>query len=93
MSRAKDLALMTGLDKVYGCGALNWDIFFEVPSLDALKNIPSVDFEVKPGGEVAVSREKFLEILSHLEKQGEKSFFLRRGLSGKHHLCLIPSGI
>jgi Sugar kinases, ribokinase family len=74
MSKAKDLALMTGLDKVYGCGALNWDIFFEVPSLDALKNIPSVDFEVKPGGEVAVSREKFLKILSSLEKQGKRVF-------------------
>jgi sugar/nucleoside kinase (ribokinase family) len=74
MPKTKDLALMTGLDKVYGCGALNWDIFFEVPSLDALKNIPSVNFEAKPGGEVAVSREEFLEILSHLEKQGKRVF-------------------
>jgi ribokinase len=69
---------MTGLDKVYGCGALNWDIFFEMPSLDALKNIPSVDFEVKPGGEVVVSREKFMKILSHLENRGKK-FFLVEG--------------
>lgn len=92
MSKVKDLTLMTGLEKIYGCGALNWDIFFEVPSLEVLQNIPSVDFEVKPGGEVAVSREKFLKILSELEKNGKRVFSCGGGSSANTIFALSQLG-
>ncbi len=92
MPKAKDLTLMRGLDKIYGCGALNWDIFFEVPSLEVLQNIPSVDFEVKPGCEVAVSREKFLKVLSELEKHGKRIFSCGGGSSANTIFALSQLG-
>jgi len=92
MSKIKDLALMTGLDKVYGCGALNWDIFFEVPSLEVLKGIPGINFEVKPGAEVAIDRKSCLRILEELEKRGKRVFSCGGGSSANTMFALSLLG-
>ncbi len=54
-----------------GCGALNWDIFFEVEDLEVLKekNIQAI-----PGGEIALERKEFLGVLNFLEKKGNFLF-------------------
>ncbi len=50
-----------------GCGALNWDIFFEVEELSLLnfENIP-----ISSGREIVLKREQFLRFLKFLEKEG-----------------------
>ncbi|HEM56070.1 MAG: hypothetical protein C0169_06050 [Thermodesulfobacterium geofontis] len=54
-----------------GCGALNWDIFFEVEDLSIFK---FEDLEIFPGREIVLKREKFLKFLKFLEKK-EKFLF------------------
>lgn len=54
-----------------GCGALNWDIFFEVEDLSTFK---FENLEISPGREIVLKREKFLKFLKFLEKK-EKFLF------------------
>ncbi len=54
-----------------GCGALNWDIFFEV------EDLLSIEFEnltISPGREIVLERNRFLKFLNFLEKRGNFLF-------------------
>jgi len=54
-----------------GCGALNWDIFFELEDLQILKE---KNIHASPGGEIALERKDFIEVLNFLEKRGNFLF-------------------
>lgn len=58
-----------------GCGALNWDLFFEVESLQILQDITIFKDkkEIGPGREIVLERKEFLEVLKFLEKFLEKN--------------------
>ncbi|NPA39838.1 MAG: hypothetical protein GXO57_05295 [Thermodesulfobacteria bacterium] len=62
---------MESLVKVFGCGALNRDLIFEVEELEALKKI---DDRVFPGAEVKLERNEFLKLLKEVEKIGNCVF-------------------
>lgn len=53
-----------------GCGALNWDIFFEIEDFQILQNLDFFKKEkkLKPGKEIVLERDKFLKVLDFLEK-------------------------
>jgi len=54
-----------------GCGALNWDIFFEVEEFLSLK---FENLKILAGREVILEREQFLRFLKFLEKEGNFLF-------------------
>jgi len=93
MPENKELALMSDLEKVYGCGALNWDIFFEVRSLELLREIPGVELEVRAGGEVVLDRQTFLRVLSHLEGLARSPFSCGGGSSANTIFALARLGL
>lgn len=54
-----------------GCGALNWDIFFEVENLSEFK---FENLKIFPGREIILKRDQFLKLLKFLEKKGKFLF-------------------
>jgi len=54
-----------------GCGALNWDMFFEVENLHSLK---FENIVISAGREVVLEREQFLRFLKFLEREGNFLF-------------------
>ncbi len=61
-----------------GCGALNWDIFFEVEDLQTIK---FQDIDIIPGRETSLERDQFLKFLDFLEKNGKFLFACGGGSS------------
>ncbi len=59
---------------LYGCGALNWDIFFEV---DDLEEFSFEGFQFFPGEEYVFERKSFLELYENLKR--EKRFLAEGG--------------
>lgn len=53
--------------RLYGCGALNWDSFYEIESLDLLKHCCP---DVSPGSELVFEESKFSELREVLNKKG-----------------------
>jgi len=72
-----------------GCGALNWDIFFEVEDLDEI-NFESLSF--CPGREIVIEREKFFRLLNLLEKEGTFLFECGGGSSANTIYALSSWG-
>ena len=54
-----------------GCGALNWDIFFEVEDLNTFQ---FENIKISPGREIVLERKQFLKLLNFLEKKGDFLF-------------------
>ncbi len=54
-----------------GCGALNWDLFFEI---EDFKEIEFENLEPSPGREIILKREIFLRFLNYIEKKGKFLF-------------------
>ncbi len=54
-----------------GCGALNWDIFFDTEDLIKIK---FESFSFYPGREIIIERKKFFKLLNLLEKKGNFLF-------------------
>jgi len=61
---------LNSISKVYGCGALNWDAFFEIESLEELRILSP---DIAPGRELVLKREDFETLERYLSKKG---FFL-----------------
>lgn len=59
-----------------GCGALNWDLFFEVESLWILQDVTIFRERkgISPGRELVLERKEFLEVLKFLEKRARFVF-------------------
>ncbi len=79
--------------RVYGCGALNWDLFYEIPELAQLRELFSGDFEVWPGGEVALCRDKFLRVLERVEGFGKRVYACGGGSAANTIYALAKLGI
>lgn len=54
-----------------GCGALNWDLFFEI---EDFKEVKFENLEPFPGREIILKREVFLRFLNYVEKRGKFLF-------------------
>jgi len=69
-----------------GCGALNWDIFFEVEDLSQLN---FENFQIYPGREIILKRDQFFRFLDFLEKRGNFLFECGGGSSANtiYALC------
>lgn len=61
---------------LFGCGALNWDIFF---ALEDLSSFSFEGFRFLPGEEYVLERKSFLELLKKLKKE---AIFLYEGGGG-----------
>lgn len=72
-----------------GCGALNWDIFFEVKDFSELK---FRDLVILPGREITLKREEFLKFLALLEKKGRFLFECGGGSSANTIYALAHWG-
>ncbi len=72
-----------------GCGALNWDIFFEVEDLSQLK---FENLVILPGRETVLKRDQFLKFLKFLEKKGEFLFECGGGSSANTIYALSSWG-
>ncbi|MCD6489914.1 MAG: hypothetical protein J7K20_04235 [Thermodesulfobacterium sp.] len=72
-----------------GCGALNWDIFFEVEDLSELK---IEHLKISPGREVVLERKRFLNFFNFLEKKGEILFECGGGSSANTIYALASWG-
>ncbi|MCS7279881.1 MAG: carbohydrate kinase family protein [Thermodesulfobacteriaceae bacterium] len=63
--------MFEGVLDFIGCGALNWDLFFEV---EAFEEVKFEGIKPKPGREILLERKTFLNFLNYLEKKAQFLF-------------------
>lgn len=74
---------------VIGCGALNWDIFFEV---ETIENLRFGEIKLEAGREYLLERRKFLEVYAELKKKAKLVFEGGGGSSANTIYCLAKLG-